>query len=166
MTGLPNRSLILDRTEQMLARARRSPAPVAALFIDLDGFKDINDTLGHSIGDQVLREVADRLAGAMRASDSVGRLGGDEFVVLVDGCNAATAPEMVADRLLSILRAPFEIEGVASPLTVTGQHRDRHRIATLGHRTAPGRGHCPVPGQVTREGTVLSGLPASRRRPT
>jgi diguanylate cyclase (GGDEF)-like protein len=119
LTGLPNRSLILDRTEQMLARARRSPAPVAALFIDLDGFKDINDTLGHSVGDQVLREVANRLAGAMRASDSVGRLGGDEFVVLVDGGNAATAPEMVADRLLSTLRAPFEIEGVAGPLTVT-----------------------------------------------
>ncbi len=119
LTGLPNRSLILDRTEQMLARARRSPAPVAALFIDLDGFKDINDTLGHSVGDQVLREVASRLAAAMRASDSVGRLGGDEFVVLVDGGNAATAPEMVAGRLLSVLRAPFEIEGVAGPLTVT-----------------------------------------------
>jgi len=118
LTGLPNRSLLLDRAEQMLARARRSHTPVAALFIDLDGFKDINDTLGHSVGDQVLKEVAVRLAAAMRASDSVGRLGGDEFVVLVDGCTDATTPEVIAGRLLSILRVPFETEGAAGPLTV------------------------------------------------
>ena len=119
LTGLPNRSLILDRTEQMLARARRSQAPVAALFIDLDGFKEVNDTLGHSVGDQVLKEVATRLEAAMRASDSVGRLGGDEFVVLVDGCTRASTPELVADRLLSLLRDPFEVDGVTGPLKVT-----------------------------------------------
>ena len=118
LTGLPNRALILDRTEQMLARARRTYVPVAALFIDLDGFKDVNDTLGHAVGDQLLQSVAARLSAAMRESDSIGRLGGDEFVVLVDGTTMDAGPELVADRLLEILRAPFELE-VGNPLRLT-----------------------------------------------
>ena len=120
LTGLPNRSLILDRTEQMLARARRSIDPVAALFIDLDGFKDVNDTLGHGSGDQLLRAVAERLSVTMRASDSIGRLGGDEFVVLVDGATMDSGPELVADRLLEVLRSPFELGGASGgPITLT-----------------------------------------------
>jgi diguanylate cyclase (GGDEF)-like protein len=120
LTGLPNRALILDRAEQMLTRARRTPASVAALFIDLDGFKDVNDTLGHEVGDQLLRAVSARLSSAMRESDSVGRLGGDEFVVLVDGAASDHGPEIVAERLLEVLRAPFELEGSPSgPLTMT-----------------------------------------------
>ena len=98
LTGLPNRALILDRTEQMLARARRSYVPVAALFIDLDGFKDVNDTLGHGVGDQLLQAVTARLAATMRESDSIGRLGGDEFVVLVDGSTMDAAPELIAEQ--------------------------------------------------------------------
>jgi diguanylate cyclase (GGDEF)-like protein len=117
LTGLPNRALILDRTEQMLARARRSYVPVAALFIDLDGFKDVNDTLGHSVGDQLLQAVTARLAASMRESDSIGRLGGDEFVVLVDGTTMDAGPELVADRLLAALREPFALDG--GPLTLT-----------------------------------------------
>ena len=112
LTGLPNRSLILDRTEQMLARARRSIEPVAALFIDLDGFKDVNDTFGHGVGDQLLRAVAERLSVTMRASDSIGRLGGDEFVVLVNGATMDSGPELVADRVLEVLRSPFELVGM------------------------------------------------------
>ena len=120
LTGLPNRALLLDRTEQMLARARRSYVPVAALFIDLDGFKEVNDTLGHAIGDQLLQAVAARLAGIMRESDSVGRLGGDEFVVLVDGSTMDAGPELVAERLLSVLRQPFELEDApCGPLSLT-----------------------------------------------
>jgi diguanylate cyclase (GGDEF)-like protein len=120
LTGLPNRALILDRTEQMLARARRTAVPVAALFIDLDGFKDVNDTLGHGIGDQLLRAVTERLSLTMRESDSIGRLGGDEFVVLVDGTTVDAGPEFIAERLLEVLRAPFDLEGVPSgPLTLT-----------------------------------------------
>jgi diguanylate cyclase (GGDEF)-like protein len=120
LTGLPNRALILDRTEQMLARARRSYVPVAALFIDLDGFKEVNDTLGHAIGDQLLHAVAARLAGIMRESDSVGRLGGDEFVVLVEGSTMDAGPELVAERLLSVLRQPFELEdATCGPLSLT-----------------------------------------------
>jgi diguanylate cyclase (GGDEF)-like protein len=116
LTGLPNRALILDRTEQMLARARRSYVPVAALFIDLDGFKDVNDSLGHGVGDQLLQAVTARLAATMRESDSIGRLGGDEFVVLVDGSTLDAAPELIAERLLEVLREPFEMEESPSGL--------------------------------------------------
>ena len=120
LTGLPNRSLILDRIEQMLARARRTNVAMAALFIDLDGFKDVNDTLGHAVGDQLLQAVTARLAVTMRESDSIGRLGGDEFVVLVDGATMDAGPELVAERLLEVLRAPFELEGLPNgPLTLT-----------------------------------------------
>jgi diguanylate cyclase (GGDEF)-like protein len=110
LTLLPNRALILDRTEQMLARARRTQVPVAALFIDLDGFKEVNDTLGHGFGDQLLRMVTARLSMTMRHSDSIGRLGGDEFIVLVDGTTMDTDPELVAERLLTVLRQPFELD--------------------------------------------------------
>jgi diguanylate cyclase (GGDEF)-like protein len=120
LTGLPNRSLILDRTEQMLVRARRAYVPVGALFIDLDGFKDVNDTLGHGIGDQLLQAVSARLAATMRESDSIGRLGGDEFVVLVDGSTLDVGPELIAERLLEVLREPFALEGLSGgPLALT-----------------------------------------------
>jgi diguanylate cyclase (GGDEF)-like protein len=120
LTGLPNRALILDRTEQMLARSRRAHVQVAALFIDLDGFKEVNDTLGHGFGDQLLQAVATRLSLTMRESDSIGRMGGDEFVVLVDGTTTDAGPELVAERLLSVLREPFAIEGLPNgPLTLT-----------------------------------------------
>jgi diguanylate cyclase (GGDEF)-like protein len=112
LTGLPNRALILDRTDQMLARARRSDVQAAALFIDLDGFKDVNDSLGHGVGDQLLQAVSERLSVTMRESDTIGRLGGDEFVVLVDGSTMGAGPELVAERLLEVLRAPFELQSL------------------------------------------------------
>jgi len=119
LTGLPNRVLILDRIDQMLARARRSHIPVAALFLDLDDFKDINDTLGHTVGDQLLASVGSRLARALRQEDTVGRLGGDEFVVLVEGASLAAGAEVVAQRILDVLETPFEIPGNEVPLLVT-----------------------------------------------
>ena len=109
LTGLPNRSLILDRTEQMLARSRRNGSLTAALFVDLDDFKDINDSLGHEAGDAVLRIVGERLAGTIRQADTVGRLGGDEFVVLSEGRALADGPELIAERLLAAIRQPFSI---------------------------------------------------------
>ena len=111
LTGLPNRTLILDRAEQMLARARRELRPVAALFVDLDNFKEINDTLGHEAGDKILQSVAERFTAALRGNDTVGRLGGDEFVVLADGISLAAGPELVAERIQDVLREPFWIEG-------------------------------------------------------
>ncbi|HLH66047.1 MAG TPA: EAL domain-containing protein [Solirubrobacteraceae bacterium] len=110
LTGLPNRALVLDRAEQMLSRARRDPTAVAALYIDIDGFKQINDTLGHATGDQVLRVVAGRLSEVIRGSDTVGRLGGDEFIVLVDGYALDAGPEMIAERICEVIAQPIELE--------------------------------------------------------
>ena len=109
LTGLPNRTLILDRVEQMLARSARSQTPVAALFIDLDNFKGINDTLGHGVGDELLRAVAARLDGVIRGADTLGRLGGDEFVVISEDVSMAAGPELIAERLLEALKHPFNL---------------------------------------------------------
>jgi diguanylate cyclase (GGDEF)-like protein len=121
LTGLPNRTLILDRVEQMLVRARRNPAPVAVLFVDLDNFKHINDTLGHGAGDQLLQAVAARLESAIRDTDALGRLGGDEFVVIAEGMSLMAGPELIAERLLEALKLPFKLKSTseATRLTVT-----------------------------------------------
>ena len=115
LTGLPNRALIMDRAEQLLSRARRERIEPAAMFIDLDGFKDVNDTLGHESGDELLRAVARRISGVLRETDTVGRLGGDEFVVLVEG-----DADAVAARVLDVLRKPFELRAADGPVSVTG----------------------------------------------
>ena len=119
LTGLPNRSLILNRIEQMHARARRQHTPTAALFIDLDNFKDINDSLGHEAGDQLLAGVAARLVTALREGDTVGRLGGDEFIVLVEDASLAAGPDVVAERIRDVLATPFQISASDAPLRVT-----------------------------------------------
>jgi diguanylate cyclase (GGDEF)-like protein len=120
LTGLPNRVLALDRAEQMLARARRQQIPVAALYIDIDGFKHVNDTFGHAAGDELLRTVATRLEGVVREGDTAARLSGDEFVVLVEGSALDAGPELVAERLLEVLRQPYEMDGQnARPLSLT-----------------------------------------------
>ena len=107
LTGLPNRVLVIDRAEQMLSRAKRMHAPAAALFIDLDDFKQINDRFGHSAGDELLQTVAARLQAVLRDGDTVGRLGGDEFVALVEPGTFDIAPELVAERILDVLRQPI-----------------------------------------------------------
>ena len=120
LTGLPNRVLALDRAEQMLARARRLQIPVAALYVDIDGFKHVNDTFGHAAGDELLRTVATRLADVVREGDTAARLSGDEFVVLVEGSTLDAGPELVAERLLEVLRQPYEINGeTARQLSLT-----------------------------------------------
>ncbi|HTC59905.1 MAG TPA: EAL domain-containing protein [Solirubrobacteraceae bacterium] len=110
LTGLPNRVLALDRAEQMLARARRQNIPVAALYVDIDGFKQVNDTFGHAAGDELLQVVATRLTGVVREGDTAARLSGDEFVVLVEGSTLDAGAELVAERLLEVLRQPYDIE--------------------------------------------------------
>ncbi|HSZ04609.1 MAG TPA: EAL domain-containing protein [Solirubrobacteraceae bacterium] len=109
LTGLPNRTLILDRVEQLMRAARRDQTPLAALFIDLDNFKAINDSLGHAAGDELLQAVASRLTAALRESDAVGRLGGDEFVVIASGLSLVSGPELIAERLLEALDQPFTL---------------------------------------------------------
>jgi len=119
LTGLPNRALILDRISQMTARSRREGTRMAAYFLDLDNFKDVNDTLGHGAGDQLLVEVGTRLAGTLRDGDTVGRLGGDEFVVLVEGASLSGGIEVVADRILDALSSPFILDESDTPQWVT-----------------------------------------------
>jgi diguanylate cyclase (GGDEF)-like protein len=92
---------------------------IAALFIDLDGFKGVNDSLGHHVGDRLLQCVAGRLTGAVREADTIGRLGGDEFVVLLDDTLGRGAPALVAERILHVLRQPFELDDVDIPLRIT-----------------------------------------------
>jgi diguanylate cyclase (GGDEF)-like protein len=111
LTGLPNRTLILDRIEQTLTRARLKQEPVAVLFVDLDNFKAINDSLGHNVGDELLCAVAARLDGVIRETDALGRLGGDEFVVVADGLSLAAGPELIAERLLEAFKEPFNLSG-------------------------------------------------------
>jgi diguanylate cyclase (GGDEF)-like protein/PAS domain S-box-containing protein len=120
LTGLANRQLILDRADQMLVRARRNGDPVAAYFVDLDNFKDANDSLGHDAGDRLLQAVASRLVGLLRSSDTVGRLGGDEFVILTEGVSLSDGPGAIAERIRQVLKPAFYVEGFETiPITVS-----------------------------------------------
>jgi diguanylate cyclase (GGDEF)-like protein len=119
LTGLANRALLNDRVEQLLARSRRNGSLPSCLYLDLDGFKNVNDTLGHEAGDLLLVAVAARLRGAVREADTIARMGGDEFVVLLDGATLEAAPELVAERLLEVLRQPFEVDGVDAVMRLT-----------------------------------------------
>jgi diguanylate cyclase (GGDEF)-like protein len=118
LTDLPNRALVMDRIDQLLARNRRNATTAAALFIDLDDFKNVNDTLGHQAGDRLLVAVTARLASTLRDADTIGRIGGDEFVVLLDGGPDEAGPQLVAERLLDVMRHPFELEDASMPLMV------------------------------------------------
>jgi diguanylate cyclase (GGDEF)-like protein/PAS domain S-box-containing protein len=134
LTGLANRQLTLDRTEQMLSRARRRGDSVALCFIDLDNFKDTNDSFGHEAGDKLLQAVAKRLDHALRSSDTVGRLGGDEFVILAECPSIASGPSLIAERIRKALDDPFFVEGFESfPITVTASIG----IATGDRQSAP-----------------------------
>jgi diguanylate cyclase (GGDEF)-like protein len=106
LTGLPNRALLLDRMDQALIRARRASAMVGILLIDLDRFKEINDSMGHSAGDAVLKEVARRVRGALRDTDSVARLGGDEFCVVIEGCESRSHVSVAAAKLRRLFEEP------------------------------------------------------------
>ncbi|MDE2341914.1 MAG: EAL domain-containing protein [Betaproteobacteria bacterium] len=105
LTGLPNRVLLQDHFNYALHMAERSTEPMAIMFLDLDHFKDVNDTLGHSVGDRLLVEVSKRILEGMRAVDTVSRLGGDEFIFILPGCDANGAA-LVADKLLETIAAP------------------------------------------------------------
>jgi diguanylate cyclase (GGDEF)-like protein len=111
LTGLPLMDLATDRLQVLLHAARRSNTKVALLFIDLDGFKDVNDTLGHAAGDHVLKEVAHRLLKAMRAEDTAARAGGDEFIVIAGGLPDGRVPAQIASRAIRIVSAPIDYEG-------------------------------------------------------
>jgi diguanylate cyclase len=109
LTDTPNRALMLDRMEHAIALARRHGTRVAALFIDLDGFKQINDTLGHAVGDATLQLAARRLESVVRNSDTVGRHGGDEFLVLMSEISQATDAALIAEKILVAFAAPAQV---------------------------------------------------------
>jgi diguanylate cyclase (GGDEF)-like protein/PAS domain S-box-containing protein len=135
LTGLPNRVLFQDRLEQTIVRAERQKSEFAVLFLDLDGFKHVNDTLGHSAGDVLLREVAQRLQNAVRRSDTVARLGGDEFTVILPDIKGSPDVIGVAEKIAAAIKEPMEILdheiAVTSSIGIAIFPRDGHNAETL-----------------------------------
>jgi len=111
LTDLPNRALLLDVLNHSIALARRNKHKAAILFLDLDGFKKVNDTLGHDAGDLLLRGVSDRLKQTIRDSDTVARVGGDEFILVLDNIESDSNASLVANKIIVALAKPFEIDG-------------------------------------------------------
>ena len=151
LTGLPNRALLADRLDRAMLAAQRSQRQLAVMFIDLDRFKTINDSLGHMTGDQLLKEVANRLCRAVRASDTVARLGGDEFVVLVPGIGKVDEASHVAEKIILALSEGFPLEGrnlhITPSIGICVYPSDgadvetlmRHADAAMYHAKASGR---------------------------
>ena len=119
LTSLPNRSLFMDRLAHALTRTERRGEQLAILFLDLDRFKVVNDSLGHGVGDQLLIGVSQRLASCLRPEDTIARLGGDEFAILIEDVKDDKAPTSVADRLTGELQQPFTVEGREVVITVS-----------------------------------------------
>ena len=147
LTGLANRVLYANRLEHALARGARDGSVVGVLFIDLDDFKIVNDTLGHAVGDELLKAVAQRISGALRADDTAARLGGDEFAALIENVQDPGAVEETAERILAALAEP--IHRRRRPAARRGQHRHHHHAGGAHRRrtAAPGR-----PRAVRRQG--------------
>lgn len=119
MTGLPNRALFLDRLHQAQRRASRDLRPLALLFIDLDHFKDINDSFGHEAGDQLLVDVAHRLERVIRATETIARFGGDEFTVLLGELHSSGEAEEIAARITELFKIPFKVDGHERVITAS-----------------------------------------------
>ena len=119
VTGLPNRKLFRDRLGQAIARAQRYDECVGVLFLDLDGFKYVNDTMGHDVGDLLLRKIGSRLALAVRGSDTVSRLGGDEFAVALPAIGGPRDAEFVAKKMLDLIEHPFKVQGQTIHITTS-----------------------------------------------
>jgi len=110
LTGLPNRRLLMDRLSLAIAHARRNKSTMAVMYLDLDGFKQINDSLGHDAGDMLLKMVADRLAAAVRQEDTVARMGGDEFVIGLWELNHAEGVDKLVTKVIQAMSQPYRIQ--------------------------------------------------------
>jgi diguanylate cyclase (GGDEF)-like protein len=144
LTGLPNRALLSDRIEQAINIMRRDTQPMAVLLLDLDRFKEVNDALGHQVGDQLLQHVGQRLKSVLRDSDTVARLGGDEFAIVAPNADATHASE-IAEKIIEVINKAFTIEtqelyvGVSVGIAVYPQHGDdadnlvRHADVAMYH---------------------------------
>lgn len=137
LTGLPNRMLFQDRLQQEIISATRRKTQFAVLFLDLDGFKEINDTLGHAAGDRLLQTVAGRLSATVRKGDTVARLGGDEFILLLRGAKAGAGLDKVACKLIERVAVPYELNGqtanVTASIGISLFPDDAHTVETLMH---------------------------------
>ena len=133
LTALPNRTLLLDRLQTSLTLADREQVGLSVLFIDIDGFKDVNDSYGHAVGDLLLQQIAAKLVACVRKSDTVGRLGGDEFLIILNKVNNAKDALLVAEKIRAVLSEKFVIEG--SSLSVS---------ASIGVARYPDDGNDPV----------------------
>lgn len=154
LTGLPNRLLFFDRVTQAIARAKRTREQLGILFIDLDDFKRINDSVGHNVGDELLRAVAQRLEGVVRTEDTVARMGGDEFTVLVVGVARGEDVADMARRVVEILREPFRLKGQVFDISASigialypGDGEDvvtllKHADTAMYAAKESGRNHC------------------------
>lgn len=167
LTGLPNRVLFKHLTDQQLAVAKRTNSPFSILFIDLDGFKKVNDSLGHQAGDELLIQVANRMQTYTRAADAVSRHGGDEFAVLLFGANAKDSMK-VAEGLLEAISFPYRLSGEACSVSASigvatypedGQTVDALvRSADEAMYTAKAQGkHCVVAVRSKPSSTVILG---------
>jgi diguanylate cyclase (GGDEF)-like protein/PAS domain S-box-containing protein len=153
LTGLPNRALLADRLDRAMLAAERSDSRLAVMFLDLDRFKTINDSLGHLTGDQLLKEVASRLCRAVRASDTVARLGGDEFVVLVPGVDGPDDCVQVAQKIIEVLGEPFPFEGrvlhISPSIGICLYPDHGHDVATLMRNADAAMYHAKAAGRNT-----------------
>jgi diguanylate cyclase (GGDEF)-like protein/PAS domain S-box-containing protein len=129
LTGLPNRVLLRDRIQQAIAQAHRNGAQLAVLFLDLDRFKTINDSLGHQLGDRLLQSVASRILVCVREGDTVSRVGGDEFVIVIPGIGSSSDASSVAGKILEVLASAFHLHG-----------NDLHVAASIGISLYPADG--------------------------
>ena len=135
LTGLPNRNLLMDRLSQAFANADRSGHNVALLFIDLDQFKSVNDSIGHDVGDLLLKEVAARMSAVVRAQDTVARQGGDEFLIILPDLSNPSLASVVAEKLIATISQPFEIDGhslhIGASVGIAAYPRDAKDAGTL-----------------------------------
>ena len=154
LTGLPNRRLFTDRLELAVTHAQRQRQKLAVIFVDLDGFKLVNDSLGHAWGDELLRHAARRIEGCVRHGDTVARLGGDEFTLILPGIEKTTDAERIAAKVLDALRPPLKLG--THEFFVTAQRRPRRLPGPRRGRRDPAqerrRGHVPRQGGRPRHG--------------
>jgi diguanylate cyclase (GGDEF)-like protein len=168
LTELPNRTLLMDRLAHVMRRMKEGSAPKAVLFIDLDDFKLINDSLGHDVGDHVLRTVAQRLSRQMRAGDTAARFGGDEFVVICDELPSDDAVGDIAEGILEALAEPMDLDGAATTVvtasigiaiiddpSVRPEHLIRDADAAMYRAKEDGRGRFHVFGRALHERASL-----------
>ena len=153
LTGLANRRELQDRLDERIADAARRGSVLALMYIDLDGFKDVNDTFGHDSGDELLMDVARRLRGALRQDDLIARLGGDEFVVVLAPLHSADDIAFVADKLIDVIALPYALESGAAKIT-----------ASLGVALFPRDGESPKSLLVAADRALYAAKSAGKNR--